>query len=145
MDDSTKRLEATHEIAQLKSRACRCIDTKDWAGFAALLAEDAHLETDGGVQDGRDTIVASISKALATATTVHQVHAPEITITGPDTATAIWPMNDYVRFPGDGSPFVLRGYGYYHEEYVRGAEGWRIRSSRLERLHVDTEGSPPGR
>jgi SnoaL-like domain len=77
--------------------------------------------------------------SLARATTVHQVHTPEITITGPDRATAIWAMNDYVEIPVDGSSFVLRGYGHYHEEYVRTEEGWRVKSSVLTRLRVDTE------
>ncbi len=34
----------------------------------------------------------------------------------------------------------LRGYGHYHEEYVRTADGWRVKSSTVKRLRVDTEG-----
>ena len=33
--------------------------------------------------------------------------------------------------------------GHYHDEYVRTADGWRVTSSALERLRVDTEGDLP--
>ena len=31
----------------------------------------------------------------------------------------------------------LDGYGHYHETYEKGADGWRIKSSKLTRLHTD--------
>jgi hypothetical protein len=133
-----QRLEDIEAIKQLKARCCRFIDTKDWDGYRALLAEDFHLARDGGVHDGREQVLAYVSTALASATTVHHVHTPEITITGTESATAIWPMNDYVEIPVDESSFVLRGYGHYHEDYVRTEEGWRVKSSELIRLRVDT-------
>lgn len=139
MTSTTQRLEDIEEIKQLKTRCCRFIDTKDWDGYGELLAEDFRLTSDGGVHEGREQVLAYVSTSLASATTVHQVHPPEITITGPDRASAIWPMNDYVEIPVDGSSFVLRGYGHYHEEYVRTEEGWRVKSSTLSRLRVDTE------
>jgi uncharacterized protein (TIGR02246 family) len=142
MTDDLKQLRDTQEIMQLKARYCRCVDTKDWAGYANCLTDDARLAGDGGsVQNGREDVVAFVSTALAHATTVHHVHTPEITFTGRDTATVIWPMNDYVEIPlPSGDPFVLRGYGHYHEEYVRTSDGWRVQSSTVKRLRVDTEG-----
>ena len=138
------RFEDIHEITQLKARSCRCVDTKDWSGYAQCLAADFRLVGDGGVRQGREEVVAFVSKALEHATTVHHVHPPEITLTGPETATAIWPMNDYVELPTPGGqPFVLRGYGHYIEEYVRTADGWRLQCSTLQRLRVDTEGDVP--
>lgn len=143
--DEVKYLKDINEIAQLKARYLRCVDTKDWAGFTALVTEDFHLESDGGVKDGREEIVASLRKSLESATTIHHVHNPEITITGPDTATAIWPMNDHVIFQGEKSPYVVHGYGHYHEEYVRAEDGWRVKSCVMKRLRVDTEGELPAR
>ena len=82
-----------------------------------------------------------MSGALATATTMHHQHTPEIEITGPDTATGTWAMQDIVHI----GTFVLRGCGHYAEEYVRTSEGWKIESSTLTRVRVDTEGEPPQR
>ncbi len=142
MTDDVQRLADIQAITQLKAWYCRCVDTKDWSGYASCLTDDTQLAGDGGtVQNGREEVVAFVSTALEHATTVHHVHNPEITLTGPDTATAIWAMNDYVEIPlASGQPFVLRGYGHYHEEYVRTPDGWRVKSSTVQRLRVDTEG-----
>jgi uncharacterized protein (TIGR02246 family) len=140
-DDEIRRLLDIEAIKKLRGQYTRAIDTKDWDLYGASLAEDARLSTDGGVNEGRDTIVTNISQALATAKTVHHLHTPEIAFTGPDSATATWAMNDYVDF----GKFSLRGYGHYHEEYVRTPDGWKIRSSTLTRLRVDTEGELPSR
>lgn len=143
LSDQIQRLSDIHEITQLKARYCRYVDTKDWAAWGDLLVDDYYFDSDGGVYQGRDEVVAFVSAALGNAMTVHHVHTPEITITGPDTASAIWPMYDYVIIPGDGSEFVLHGYGYYDEDYVRTAEGWRIQRCTEKRLRVDTEGDVP--
>lgn len=142
VEDDVRRLCDIQEIVQLKARCCRLIDTKDWAGYGELLVEDFQLTSDAGTRNSRAEVVSLLAASLGNATTVHHVHMPEITVTG-DVATAIWAMNDYVTFPGDGSPYVIRGYGHYHEEYVRTAAGWRVKSSTLERLRVDTEGELP--
>jgi uncharacterized protein (TIGR02246 family) len=139
--DQIRRLVDIEAVKQLRGRYSRAVDTKDWDLFGASLAEDARLSTDSGTHEGRDAIVASVTRALAKATTMHHQHTPEIEITGPDTATGIWAMQDIVHI---GS-FVLRGFGHYHEEYVRTPEGWKIQSSTLRRVRVDTEGDVPTR
>lgn len=141
VDDEIRRLSDIEAIKQLRGRYSRAIDTKDWDVFGASLADDVRMSTDGGVNEGREAIVASVSGALATARTVHHQHTPEIEITGPDAATGTWAMNDIVDF----GTFVLRGFGYYVEEYIRTSEGWKIKSSTLNRLRVDTEGEVPSR
>ncbi len=138
-------LRDIEEIKQLKARSVRFVDTKEWSAWARdVLAADYRVESDGGVHEGREEVVAFVSAALENATTVHHCHTPEISVTGPDTASGIWAMNDYVSWPGDGAPVVLRGYGHYHEDYVRTDEGWRIRRTTGSRLRVDYEGWPPG-
>jgi hypothetical protein len=32
---------------------------------------------------------------------------------------------------------TIRGYGYYHEEYLRTPDGWRVKRGQLVRQHVD--------
>jgi uncharacterized protein (TIGR02246 family) len=141
IEEDVQRLADIEAIKQLRGRYSRAVDTKDWDLFGASLADDARLSTDGGVNEGRDAIVAAVSGALATATTMHHQHTPEIEITGPDAATGTWAMNDIVHL----GPFTLRGFGHYFEEYVRTSEGWKIKSSTLTRVHVDTEGDLPSR
>ena len=65
---------------------------------------------------------------------------PEIEITGPATATGVWAMFDYVELP----EFTLRGWGHYHEEYVKERGGWKIRRLRLTRLRCDVTPGPKG-
>ena len=137
----TQRLIDIEAIKQLRGRYSRAVDTKDWDLFGNSLTEDARLSSEGGEHEGRGAIVAAVSGALASATTVHHQHTPEIEITGPDTATGTWAMEDVVRI----GTFVLHGYGYYAEGYERTSLGWRIASSTLTRLHVETEGEPPQR
>ena len=122
-------------IVDLKARYCRLLDTKDWAGFAALLDPDVVIDTTaagGPLLTGRDVAVASIRASLATAASAHHVHNPEIGVDG-DTASAIWAMQDRLAWP-DGR--MLSGAGHYHERYARSGNGWRIVASRLTRLYA---------
>ncbi len=132
-----RRLADIEEIKQLRARYTRYIDTQDWEALRGVLTEDFHSETDRGVMDGRDQVIESVASSLAGASTAHHCHTPEITITGPDSATGIWAMQDHVKMELNGKPFSFRGAGHYHETYVRTPEGWRIRSTALTRLSVD--------
>jgi hypothetical protein len=133
-----RALRDIDEIKQLKARHCRLVDTKDWAGWAeTCLTEDFHLDSGGGVQDGRDVVVESVSSALGSASTVHHVYTPEITLTGLDTASGVWAMEDWIRLAIDGNAIAFHGCGHYHDEYVRTDQGWRIKSSVQTRLRVD--------
>src|SRR5262249_5873730 len=139
-----QRLSDIEAIKQLRAKHVRCIDTKEWDLWVKeVLAEDVETLTDGGHIVGRDNVVASISKTLAQAVTMHRIHIGEVWLTGPNTASAKWPMDDYVEMTVKGAPFVLRGSGYYHEDYVRTENGWRIRRSQLVRLKVETQRGEP--
>lgn len=147
LKDRLQQLEDLEEIRRLRGLYSRCVDMKDWNTWKSeVLTEDYRLESQGGVQEGRDQVVSSVSKSLDGATTAHHCHTPEIVLTGTDTAMGIWAMQDHVTLPGNGQPIKFRGAGYYHDEYVRTSEGWRIRSTRQTRLSVDVlEGQLPER
>lgn len=136
-NDALQRLLDIEAIKQLKARYFRCLDTKDWVGFADVFTDDAVMDAGGFVQHGRDEILAFLPPILEGVVTTHHGHMPEITVTGPDTATGVWSMFDYLTFPGDGPPKGLQGYGHYTEEYARGDGTWRIRRLVLTRLRVD--------
>ena len=126
-------------IKQLKARYCRLLDTKDWAGWRDIFTDDFVSDTtpSGGVLiTGADEFVAFLRSTLGKPSqpTVHQVHAPEIELTSPSTATGIWALNDIVRLaPG----INLQGYGHYHETYEKTDGHWRIKTSTLTRLRED--------
>jgi len=145
--EAVDRLVAIEEIKALKARYFRCMDTKDWDGYAGVFATDATLDvsgemgagTDGGIIAGRDAIVAFVRSAIDDVTTVHHGHMPEIDVASSTTATGIWAMEDSLRWP-EGAPIRgLHGYGHYHETYVQRDDRWFIAATKLTRLRVDVE------
>ena len=146
MADATKPAINTAEalmdieaIKQLKARYCRHLDAKDWVSWRALFADDfvSELAMAGGRRRlGADDFIAYTRSTLGRPSqcTVHQVHAPEISVTSMTTARGVWGMTDLVRL----LPAVtLHGYGHYHETYEKRDGQWRITSSRLSRLRED--------
>jgi uncharacterized protein (TIGR02246 family) len=124
-------------IRQLKARYFRTMDTKDWTGMRQVFTDDVLLDTSaagGSVVSGADEFMGFLQEVLSGAVTVHQGHMPEIELTSPTTATGIWALNDIVIWP-DGTRLV--GYGHYHETYEKVGEDWKIKSSKLTRLHTD--------
>jgi hypothetical protein len=138
MNDAAALLEI-EAIKQLKSRYCRCLDAKDWVAWRNLLADNftSEIAGAGGRQTiGADDFVTYTRRTIGrpSQSTVHQVHAPEITLTSATTARGVWALSDVVRLvPG----VTLHGYGHYHETYEKHAGQWRITSSRLTRLRED--------
>jgi hypothetical protein len=133
-----QRLADIEAIKQLKAKYVRLADAQEWTAWGELFTDDVHLHTDGGPVDGRAAVVEAISGSLKGAKTMHRLHTPEIAITGENTATGKWPMSDYVIGTFRGQSMTIRGYGYYHEDYLRTANGWRLKRSQLVRQHVDT-------
>jgi hypothetical protein len=132
-------IEAIEAIKQLKARYCRHLDTKDWAAWRTIFADDFLSDTSeagGKVIAGADDFVAFTRKAIGrpAQATAHQVHAPEIELTSATTARGVWALQDVVRF---GPGVTLVGYGHYHETYQNVAGQWLIKSSKLTRLRED--------
>ncbi len=137
-DDATTLL-AIESIKQLKARYCRYLDTKDWAAWRTVFADDFVSDTaeaGGKVIEGADDFVAFTRNALGrpSQATAHQVHAPEIELTSATTARGVWALQDVVRF---GPGVSLVGFGHYHETYENIAGRWVIKSSKLTRLRED--------
>lgn len=131
-------------ICETKARYCRCLDTKDWDGYADCFTDDYHLEVppDGNAHTGREAAVRYVRSCVETSRTNHHVHNPEITFDDPDAADAIWAMQDRNVWDAERRREMgcsgHTGFGHYHERYVRCPDGkWRIRSCRLSYLHMD--------
>jgi hypothetical protein len=132
-------------ICETKARYCRCLDTKDWAGYADCFTEDLVLETPpkGNVTHGRDQAVKAVRSAVEAAKTSHHVHNPEIAFDADGKgADVIWAMQDRnswddERRKRDGIAGHT-GYGHYRERYVKCEDGrWRIKSLLLSYLQMD--------
>ena len=140
--DRLAELVEIEEIKRLKARYFRLMDEKRWDEWAEVFSEDfvgvyhgPHPELRF---DGRDAIVSENRRILATAKTVHHGHMPEIELLSETTARGVWAMFDYVELP----EFTLKGYGHYHEEYVKRDGRWQIKSIRLTRLRCDVSPGP---
>jgi SnoaL-like domain len=124
-------------ICNLKARYCRLLDTKDWAGWRTLFADDFILDTSpaGGARVvGADAAVAYVRTSITQETiTTHHVHTPEIAVQG-DEASAIWAMQDRNIWPNGRN---LLGFGHYHERYLRIGGAWKIAESRLTRINTE--------
>jgi hypothetical protein len=142
IEAEVRRLSAIEAIKNLKARYYRSMDEKRWDDYGAVFATDAVFEAAEAslVLRGRAEIQKYVSSALAPAVTVHHGHMPEIEITGPDTARAVWAMFDCVEGRAN-NPLNFHGYGHYHEEYVVEDGEWRIKRLVLTRLRVDPFGS----
>jgi hypothetical protein len=141
-----ERLLAIEEIKRLKAKYFYYLDHKDWAGWKRdVFMPDASMHVPEAQDEpfvGIDTIIEWVSRMAGEQTSVHHGHMPDIEILSPISAQGIWAMEDILRWPeGRVSPRGynrLHGYGHYHETYTKTAAGWRIQSTKLTRLLVET-------
>ncbi len=130
---------AFYELTQAKAKYCRMLDTKDWNGLAALMADDVEFgmsdgESEPNMTIGRNETLALLKSLVGGARTAHQVHAPEIDL-NEDEAQVIWAVQDRAVFD-DGTS--VTGYGHYTERWVhRGGDAWKLASLVLTHLITD--------
>jgi ketosteroid isomerase-like protein len=135
-----ERLIALQDICRLKARRDHAVDRKDWDTYAALHTDDyvAASLGDKPLVGGR-AAAAYIAEHNVNVTTAHHSHSPDIEFQDRDHATGVWAMEDNLFWHRDGEKQWIRGFGFYHECYVRGADGqWRFSYRRLERTHSET-------
>ena len=138
-------------IKQLKYRYVRAMDTHDWALMARCFTEDAIFVPHDGKyrKQGRDEIVGFFEEVVTPGmVSSHSVMHPEIEMTGGAAARGRWRLVDTVYFtqPNTGvrgmkvtGDQVLRGAGYYYDEYALVADGWRISYLTSARIFTQLE------
>jgi hypothetical protein len=142
--DPVQRLEIAQAVARVKARYFRHIDRKEWEGFRELFVDDVEIDVTDDMQavgldrsrgrsTGADGFVRRVARMLDGVVTVHHGHMPEIDVLGPDSARAIWAMEDRLEFP-DGR--VTEGAGHYFEEYRCVDGAWKIARLRLSRIRL---------
>ena len=135
-----ERLVELQAIHDLKGRRDHAVDRKDWETYAALHTDDYTAMSIGAepIVGGR-AAAAALAIQLANVVTVHHCHTPVIAFQDRDHATGVWAMEDNLYWSRRGEKQWLRGYGFYHETYVRCADGqWRFSYRKLERTHAET-------
>lgn len=142
MDDMTdlERLIELHAIYRLKARRDHAVDRKDWDLYAEL-----HSDSYVAMSIGSEPIVGGRAAAdalavqMANVSTVHHCHTPVIDFQDRNNAAGVWAMEDNLFWYRNGEKQWLRGFGFYHETYVKEADGqWRFTYRRLERTHAET-------
>ncbi len=135
-----ERLVELQAICHLKGRRDHAVDRKDWATYAELHTDDYVAMSIGSEPIiGGSSAAQALSVQLANVTTVHHCHTPVIEFEDRDHATGVWAMEDNLFWTRNGEKQWLRGYGFYHETYLRGLDGrWRFSYRKLERTHAET-------
>jgi ketosteroid isomerase-like protein len=117
-------------VQQLAVTYADCVSRGDVSAAVQVYAPDGRLEppaTKPAV--GRAAIEATISATVATLEMVFQtVHVGLVQVDG-DRAQARTPITEWARRERDSQPFLFLG--WYEDEAVRLAEGWRFARRRL--------------
>ena len=134
-------LIAMEEIKRLKYKYVRCLDQKKWDDIAECFVPDAVASYGGGAWafEGRDAILDFLRSSMGSEKFLsgHRVGQPEIDITGPDTAKAIWALSDTVAQLEFGVD--IRGGAFYEDEYVKVDGEWKIKSTGYKRTYEEME------
>lgn len=136
LEKQMRILSDIESIKKLKAKYWRYVDNKLWDNLAEVFTADSTLEYGQDNPRGRDAIVEFLRNSTGNKkiVTIHQGHNPEIDIIDETNATGIWALHDYLIF---GSRMSLNGWGYYHDEYVKTDDGWKIKSTRITRLREE--------
>lgn len=115
-------------IKRLKYRYLRDLDQKEFDDLREVFTTDAVARYSGGHYsfDGVEAIIEFLKESMGSQgfLSSHRCHHPEIDLTGPDTATGIWALEDQVIIAEHD--ISLRGAAFYDDKYVKTDDGWRI-------------------
>jgi hypothetical protein len=128
-------------IKRVKYQYMRCIDQKLWDELDDVLTDDCVASYSGGKYhfEGREAIVDFLRRSMGADTfhSSHRVHHPEIELTGPDTATGVWAMDDVVVMTDWN--LTVRGAAFYEDEYHKVDGGWRISRTGYKRTYEEIQ------
>lgn len=128
-----------HDIAAVLVRYATGIDRRDWELFRTCFTDDVVAEYEGlEPWHGVDAITGSMTTSHAgMGHTLHRLSNVAITVDG-DTATARTYVDALLMAP-DGRT-GLNPCGFYDDELVRTALGWRIARRRFTSVHFGVIG-----
>ena len=131
------QLSDIEEIKVLKHRYFRGIDTGDMALLADLFTEDVAVTYNGGTYkvslSGRAAMCEFLANSFHSgAMAMHIGVMPEIAVTGDNSATGIWYLQDvFIDLEKDDHTF---GTAIYTDRYRREGGVWKIASTYYDRV-----------
>jgi len=132
-------LEDIEAIKKLKARYWRCLDSKSWDEVLECFAEDAVVDYGRNIKlEGKKALAEHLKEKLGGDSWIgiHQGHNPEIDVISGKTAKGIWEL--YVHTIWKPENRGLRLGGFYHDEYVKENGYWKIRSTRMTEIFIET-------
>lgn len=127
------------DISDLLVRYATGIDRRDWPLFRTVFTDDCELDYgEIGTWQGVDAVTEFMDHTHAMAGhTLHRLTNQAITLDG-DKATARTYIDAVIMF-GDNQSGV-NAWGFYDDEIVRSADGWRIARRRFTQVRITTFG-----
>lgn len=132
-----QQLSDIEEIRVLKHRYFRAIDTANSELLAGLFTDDVHVVYNGGTYrvslSGRAAMLEFLANSFHSgAAAMHIGLMPEIAITGDNTATGIWYLQDvFIDLEKDDHTF---GTAIYTDSYRREGGVWKIATTHYDRV-----------
>ena len=129
------------DIKRVKYRYLRALDTKHWADYADTMTDDVVGDYGSSLGEehhftDRNSLVEYMRTSLPdSVVTDHRVTHPEITVDG-DEASGIWYLQDRVIVAE--FDFMLIGAAFYHDEYRKTPDGWKISVTGYKRTYDAT-------
>ena len=136
--DSSLNPADRRAIAALAALYAQAIDELDFERLRGVFTVDAELDTGSSVRTGIDEIVAVMEGLRRYESTTHLVGEQVISSAAVDTCTVVTPCTAH-HLTVEGHCRTDRVmHIHYQDECVRTkADGWRIRSRRLDVVQVD--------
>jgi hypothetical protein len=127
------------DISDLLVRYATGIDRRDWSLFRTVFTDDCELDYgEIGTWQGVDAVTDFMDTTHAMAGhTLHRLTNQAITLDG-DKASARTYVDAVIMF-GDNQSGA-NAWGFYDDEIVRSADGWRIARRRFTQVRITTFG-----
>ena len=127
------------EIDDLLTRYATAVDTKDWDLYETVFTEDAFIdyESAGGIKGKLPEIRAWLEKTMAMFPMTQHVVCNRVVELDGDKATARSVFYNPMGLPSEEKMVLFFDGGYYNDQLVKTADGWRIRE-RIEESSYST-------
>lgn len=126
------------EIADILARYTRAVDSRRWDDLDGLFTADARIDYSamGGIAGTLPEVKRFLEESMALfSVTQHMLGLPAIDVRG-DRASAVTPChNPMLLGAGDTARLMVCSL-WYHEDFVRTPDGWRVSALREEKCHM---------
>lgn len=129
-------LDNERAIVAVIVRYGTAIDTRDWALMETCFSEDVRADYGSfGKYDGRAPLLAFMQKAhSALGPTLHRMS--NFVVDGDSGAARARTYVDAILLPLEPGGAPHQGIGFYDDELVKTAHGWRIRQRRFTAVRI---------